>query len=90
MPKPPPSREVRFEDGITHGFAETVAFSIHQGGTNELIDGIAAIDLTIESRRANAARSLAAALRVKLAEVGYIVVSDIDDTLELFLEGEMA
>lgn len=85
----PPSREVRFEDGVTEGFAESVAFKIHQGGTEELLDGIAAIELTIESRRAHAARGLATALRVKLAEVGYIVTSDIDDTLEQFLESEL-
>lgn len=85
----PPSREVRFEEGVTEGFAESVAFRIHQGGTGELMDGIAAIELTIQSRRANAARGLATALRVKLAEVGYIVISDIDDTLEQFLEGEI-
>lgn len=88
--KLPPSREVRFEDGITQGFAETVAFRIYQGNTDELLHGIAAIELTIESRRANAARTLASVLRVKLAEGGYIVTSDIDDALEDFLQAELS
>lgn len=84
----PPSRELRFEDGITEGFAESVAFRIHQGGTGELMNGIAAIELTIESRRADAARTLAFILGQKLKLEGYIVVSDIDDALENFLENE--
>lgn len=87
--KLPPSREVRFEDGITHGFAETVGMSIYQGSTDELLNGIAAIELTIEARRASAARSIALILTKKLALEGYIVVSDIDDALEDFLEAEL-
>lgn len=93
MSKPPvvpPSREVRFEDGVTQGFAETVALRIYQGSTDELLDGVTAIELTIEARRADAARTLAALLRVKLAEEGYIVASDIDDTLYNFLEAEIS
>lgn len=74
------------QDGVTEGFAETVGLSIYQGSSNELIHGIAAIELTIEGQRANAARGLAVALRKKLAAEGYIVVSDIDDALEDFLE----
>lgn len=76
------------QDGVTEGFAESVAMSIYEGSSTELMHGIAAIELTIESRRANAARGLAMALRVKLAEEGYIVTSDIDDALEDFLETE--
>lgn len=89
MPKLPPSREVRFEDGITHGFAEMISLSIYHGSTDELIDGIAAIDLTIEAKRADAARSLAFVLSQKLKLDGYIVVSDIDEALEDFLESEV-
>lgn len=84
--KTPPSREVRMQGGITEGFAETVGLSIYQGSSNELIHGIAAIELTIEAQRAKSARGLAVALRRKLSEDGYIVVSDIDDALEDFLE----
>lgn len=74
------------QGGITEGFAETVGLSIYQGSSNELIHGIAAIELTIEAQRAKSARGLAVALRRKLSEEGYIVVSDIDDALEDFLE----
>lgn len=84
----PPSREVRMAGGVTEGFAEHVALSIYQGSSGELADGIIAIELTIEAQRASAVRGLATALRVKLAEAGYIVTSDIDDVLEDFLETE--
>lgn len=87
--KLPPSREVRFSEGVTEGFAESVAMSIYQGSSTELMHGIAAIELTIESRRANAARTLAFTLGQKLKLEGYIVTSDIDDALEDFLESEM-
>lgn len=87
--KPPPSREVRMSSGVTQGFAEMVGLSIYQGSSNELIHGITAIELTIEAQRAKSARGLAVALRKKLAEDGYIVISDIDDVLENFLELEL-
>lgn len=89
MAKLPASREVRFEDGITHGFAEMVGMSIYSGSTDELIHGITAIELTIEGQRANAARSLAFVLSQKLRLEGYIVITDIDDALESFLESEL-
>lgn len=85
----PPSREVRLEDGVTEGFAEHVALSIYSGSTKELIDGICSIELTIEAKRANAARGLALALRNKLLVEGYLVISDIDHALEDFLEAEV-
>lgn len=87
--KTPPSKEVRMQGGVTEGFAEYVALSIYQGASNELIDGIAAIELTIESQRANAARTLAFTLGQKLRLDGYIVITDIDDALEAFLESEL-
>lgn len=83
-----PSREVRMQGGVTEGFAETVGLSIYQGSSNELIHGIAAIELTIEGQRANAARSLAFVLSQKLRLEGYVVITDIDDALTNFLESE--
>lgn len=88
--KIPPSREVRISDGVTHGFAEAVGLSIYQGSSNELMHGITAIELTIEARRADAARMLAFVLSQKLRLEGYIVITDIDDALEEFLESEVA
>lgn len=89
MGRVPESREVRLEGGVSQGFAEDVALRIYQGSAGEMLNGIIAIELTIESKRANAARSLATLLRIKLAEEGYIVTSDIDDALESFLESEL-
>lgn len=85
----PSSREVRLEDGITDGYAEHVALSIYSGSTKELLDGITSIELTIEARRANAARSIAKILRDKLMVDGYLVISDIDHALMEFLEAEL-
>ena len=85
----PPSREVRLQDGVTEGFAENVALKIYQGSAGELIEGITAIELTIESKRAGAARELAELLHVKLIKDGYLVASSIDKTLEDFLESEV-
>lgn len=89
-PELPPSREVRLQDGVTEGYAEEVALSIYSGSTTELMDGIASIELTIEGKRANAARTIAKLLRDKLLVDGYIVVSDIDNLLEDFLEQEQS
>lgn len=89
QPEIPPSREVRLEDGITHDFSEHVALSIYSGGSSELLEGISAIELTIEAERAGAARRLARLLKDRLLFDGYIVVSSIDDTLESFLESEV-
>lgn len=85
----PPSRELRLEDGAAQGFAEHVALSIYSGGTTELLQGIVGIELTIESQRANAARSIALLLKRQLTVEGYLVVSDIDECLETFLEEEL-
>lgn len=89
MSELPPSREVRLEDGVTHGFSEAVAMTIYSGGTQDLLKGMAAIELTIESQRANAARELARRVMARLTVDGYIVVSDIEQVLEAFLEDEV-
>lgn len=90
VPDIPPSREIRLQDGVTEGFAEHVALSIYSGSTKELLDGITAIELTIEARRANAARGVALAVRNKLMADGYLVQLDIENILEDFLENELS
>lgn len=76
MEKPPKN------DGLTP--MERIAWRIHNGGTNELLKGVVALDLIVELRRAEAARGFASLLRHKLEKDGYIVVSDIDDSLAQF------
>lgn len=77
------------EDGITYGFSEHVAMTIYSGGTTELLNGIAAIELTMEERRADAARELARLVKLHLGNQGYLVASDVDHLLEEFLEAEV-
>lgn len=87
-PELPASREVRLQDGVTEGFAEHVGLKIYTGSTRQLLEGIVSIELTIEARRANAARTLAMLVRNKLIADGYLVETDIDHILEDFLEAE--
>lgn len=77
----PPSREVRLQDGVLIGPTESLAFDIYTGDAGSLANSMVKLELVVELQRSKAVEGFAWLLRRKLSESGYLVVSDIGDTV---------
>lgn len=88
-PGVPPSREVRLQDGVTHGDAERIAFQIYSGSAGDLAHSIVELELTMEFRKSRAVQAFADLVRAKLLEDGYIVLDDITKIERAWHESEV-
>jgi hypothetical protein len=70
------------EDGVFHGETEQIAFDIYTGDAGTLASSMVKLELVVELQRSKAVEGFKNLLRRKLAEDGYIVVSDIDRVAE--------
>lgn len=84
----PPSREVRWADGLAEGQLEQIAFQLHSTDTSGLVKSLVSLELVVELKRAQAVQELVVLLKQKLALDGYMVVSSIDETAEQWYERE--
>lgn len=82
----PPSREVRIRENSPITDVERVAFSIYTGDAGNLAANLIKLELMVESRQAKALDALAVILKNKLIKDGYIVISDIDESVEQWHE----
>lgn len=86
--KLPPSREVRMQDGVLVGEAETIAYGIYNGDTGSLADSIVALELTIQHKRSKAVEGFVSILRQQLLH-GYISTDGLEATLNAWHAGEL-
>lgn len=85
----PPSREVRWADGVAEGDAERVAFQIYAGDAGSLACSVVELELVMEKDRSRSIEAFAHLLKQKLLKDGYIVISDIDDAERQWHEEEV-
>lgn len=89
-PMIPPSREVRWKDGVLVGPFEQAAFEIYKGDAGTLASWIVKLELIAEHQRSQAVESYKDMLRQRASVIGGVLVSaDLDEVSKLWHESEV-
>ena len=88
-PEIPMSREVRLQQGITHGILEDTIFRAHTGSSSDLAHLIVAGELIVENERSHAVEAFSDILRSLMTAHGTLSLSELEEGLRLFHSGEL-